>query len=70
MSNAVHYRAEARRMLDWAEIALHPEMARRWRRLAEEYAALAEQLDAKATGRPPILRTSMQQQPQGKLRDK
>jgi hypothetical protein len=46
-------------------------MARRWRRLAEDYIGLAEQLDTKTTGRPPMLQARTQQQPnqqqQGKL---
>jgi len=76
MSDAAHYRAEAQRMLDWAAASSDPEMARRWRRLAEDYTSLAEQLDTKATGRPSMLTAPVQrhpvqqqptQQPQGKL---
>jgi hypothetical protein len=63
MSNAAHYRAEALRMLEWARTSPEGEMARRWRQLAEEYATLAEELEARKTGRPPMLRSSMQQQP-------
>ena len=69
MSDAAYYRAEAQRMFDWARTSPHPAMAHRWRRLAEDYTALAEQLDAKATGRPPILRVPTQQQ-QSKARGK
>ena len=72
MSDAAYYRAEARRVLDWAEMAADPEVARRWRRLAEDYATLAEQLEAANTGRAPILgkpiRQPVQQQ-QGKLEE-
>ena len=37
--------------------------ARRWRRLADEYIMLAEQLDAKARDRTPILHPRPQRQP-------
>jgi hypothetical protein len=73
MGEATYYRAEARRMLQWAEATPHGDMARRWRRLAEDYTALAEQLEAESIGRPPILRAPKQRQPvqqqQGKLEE-
>jgi len=72
MSNdAAYYRGEALRFLRWSEKSGNPRMAARWRRLAEDYIALAEQSDAKSTGRAPILHLPMQrqavQQQQGKL---
>ena len=71
MSDAAYYRAEAQRFLDWASKSADPVMARRWRRLADEYVTLAEQLDARQTGRAPLLRGPIQRQPvqqqQGKL---
>jgi hypothetical protein len=63
MSDAAYYRAEAQRMLDWADTSPDPRMARRWRRLAEDYTSLAEQLETKPTGRPPILTPPVQRQP-------
>lgn len=39
-------------------------IARRWHRLADEYAVLAEELAAAEGGRAPLLRTPMQQQQQ------
>ena len=49
-----------------------PRMAARWRRLADDYIALAEQSDAKSTGRVPFLKLPMHrqavQQQQRKLR--
>jgi hypothetical protein len=55
MADSAGYRAEALRFLKWAEQATDPAIARRWRRLADEYITLAEQLDATASGRPSIL---------------
>jgi len=63
MSDAEYYRAEASRFLQWAEKSADPRMASRWRRLAEDYSALAEHLEAKDTGRAALIRVSMQQQP-------
>ena len=72
MSNdAAYYRGEALRFLQWSEKSGDPRMAARWRRLADDYIALAEQSDAKSTGRAPFLQLPMQrqavQQQQGKL---
>jgi hypothetical protein len=71
MADSKYYRAEALRMLDWAASAADPKAARRWRRLAEEYLVLADQIEAKGTGRAPFLAVPMQRQPaqqqQGKL---
>ena len=57
MTDAGTYRREAQRCRDLAAVANDPEIARRWHRLADEYAILAEQLDASDTGRTPLLRT-------------
>lgn len=62
MADSVDYRAEALRFIKWAEQASDPAIARRWRRLADEYITLAEQLDAKASGRPSILHLRSQRQ--------
>ena len=68
MTDAGTYRNEAQRCRDLAGVATDPEIARRWHRLADEYAILAEQLDASDTGRTPLLRMPMKpqsaQQPQ------
>ena len=70
MSDAAYYKAEALRFVEWASVTADPAIARRWRRLADDYIILAEQLEAASTGRPPILapvkRQPVQQQ-QGKL---
>jgi len=50
-------------MLQWASTSQHPDMARRWRRLAEDYTALAEALEAKDVGRAPLIQVPMQHQP-------
>jgi len=57
-----YYRAEAERCRDLAAIAADADIARRWHRLADEYAVLAEELAAAEAGRTPILRTPTQQQ--------
>jgi len=71
MADSAYYRAEALRFLDWAASAADPKAARRWRRLAEDYVTLADQLEAKDTGRAPFLRSPVRRQPiqqqQGKL---
>jgi hypothetical protein len=71
MSDAAYYRTEASRFLLWAEKSGDSRMAMRWRRLAEDYTALAEQVEAKDTGRAPFLRPPMPrlpiQQQQSKL---
>jgi hypothetical protein len=38
-------------------------MARRWRRLADDYVSLAERLDTMPDAQPPFRRMPMQQQP-------
>jgi hypothetical protein len=71
VSDAEYYKAEALRFLEWASVTADPAIARRWRRLADDYIILAEQLEAASTGRPPILAPVQRQpvqQPQLKLR--
>ena len=63
MSDSAYYRAEALRMLEWAETSPNPEMARRWRRLADDYVGLAELLDTTPDAQPAFQRQPMQQQP-------
>ena len=63
MAIDTYYRAEAERCRDLAAIAADPDIARRWHRLADEYAVLAEELAAAEGGRIPILRTPMRQPP-------
>lgn len=71
MADSADHRAEALRFVKWAELASDPAIARRWRRLADEYITLAEQLDAGASSRTPIVhprpRRQAVQQPQSKL---
>ena len=62
MADSSYYRAEAMRFLDWAASAADAKIARRWRRLAEDYVVLADQLDAKASGRAPFLQPRAQRQ--------
>jgi hypothetical protein len=63
MAESKHYRTEALRFLQWAEAALDPEVARRWRRLADDFVSLAEQRDARENGRPAILQMPMHARP-------
>ena len=73
MADAGYYRAEAERCRDLAAMSVDSDIARRWHRLADQYAVLAEELAAAEAGRTPILRTPMQQQPvqqqQGRLEE-
>jgi len=64
MANAGYYRVEAERCRDLAAMTVDPDIAKRWHRLADEYAVLAEELAAAEAGRTPILCTPMQQQSQ------
>jgi hypothetical protein len=63
MTDAGTYRKEAQRCRDLAAAATDSEIARRWHRLADEYAILAEQLDASDTGRTPLLRMPLKPHP-------
>jgi hypothetical protein len=62
MTDAAYYRDEAERSRELAATAPDSKTARRWLDLADEYAVLAEELDASATARPSILRAPMHQQ--------
>ena len=61
--DAGYYRDEAERCLELAARAPASKSAKRWHRLADFYAVLAEELAASETGRAPLLRMPMQQQP-------
>ena len=63
MGTSDHYHAEARRCRDLAASAPNSKVARRWHKLADEYAVLAEELDAHINHRPSILRPPTRQQP-------
>ena len=63
MADAEHYRGEARRCRELAASAPDRKSARRWNALADEYTILAEELEAAAGKRPPILRRAEQRQP-------
>ena len=63
MADAEHYRSEARRCRDLADSAPDRKTARRWNNLADEYTILAEELEAAAGKRTPILRRPVQRQP-------
>jgi hypothetical protein len=52
MADYDHYVHEARRCRDLATAARVSKSARRWNKLADDYAALAEQLDARIRYRP------------------
>jgi hypothetical protein len=54
MSDSAYYRAEARRMLGWATTSPNQGMAQRWRRLADDYEALADQLDSNGAVMSPV----------------
>jgi hypothetical protein len=56
-----YYRAETERCRELAAAVPGTEFARRWRELADQYAILAEEVDAAETGRVPILRMPVQQ---------
>ena len=63
MADAEHYRSEARRCRELAASAPDRKTAQRWNNLADEYSILAEELDATAGKRTPILRRPTQRQP-------
>jgi hypothetical protein len=52
MADYDHYVREARRCRDLAAASADAYAARRWNKLADDYAALAEQLDARIRYRP------------------
>ena len=63
MSDVAYLRDEAQRCRDLAMTALDSELAKRWHQLADRYAMLAEQRAAYETGRAPLLRMPVAQQP-------
>lgn len=64
--HAAFYRDEAERCRELAATAPDSKTARRWHRLADQYAVLAEELDAHINGRPPILMQQPVQQQQSR----
>ena len=48
MVSVVHYRAEARRCRDLAEVSPNQDSAARWRKLARDYITLADDLEKAA----------------------
>ena len=70
MGDSAYCRTEALQMLEWADASPNRDMARRWRRLAEEYTTMAEQLEARDLGRPPLLGAPMQAQPRQQQQSK
>ena len=63
MSDVAYLRDEAQRCRDLAVSALDSELAKRWHQLADRYAVLAEQRAASETGRAPLLRMPVEEQP-------
>ena len=63
MADAEYYRNEARRCRELADSAPDRKSAQRWKDLADEYTILAEELEAAAGKRTPILRRPTQRQP-------
>jgi hypothetical protein len=68
MADQSYYAREAQRCHDLAASAPDAKAARRWHRLADQYAVLAEELDAHIHHRAPILTAQpVQQQLQQQL---
>jgi len=67
MADGGYYRNEAQRCRDLAVTATDSKTARRWHKIADQYAILAEELDAHLSGRPPLLQQQPQQQQQQKI---
>jgi hypothetical protein len=64
-----YYIREAQRCRELAATAPDSKTARRWKKLADDYSILAEELDAHIHHRPPILHFPQQaQQQQSKTR--
>jgi len=70
MADEEYYSREAQRCRDLAATAPDSKTARRWHRLADQYAVLAEELAAHIHGRAPILTAQPLQQQQGRLRSR
>jgi hypothetical protein len=62
MVSPAYYRSEADRCRKLAEESTDPQAADRWRRLARDYSALADELDARPAP-PAVMHAPMQQQP-------
>jgi hypothetical protein len=63
MVSSSYYRNEAERCRKLAEAAKDPEIAAQWSKLARDYNALADSLEASAGPPPPPVHIPMQQQP-------
>jgi hypothetical protein len=63
MTDVAYYRREAERCRKLAAASPDSAAARRWLQLTDEYAVLAEEMEAATAGRVSILRTAMQRQP-------
>jgi hypothetical protein len=57
MPDVAYYRSEAKRCRDLAVAADDPYAALHWHEMADEYALLADELDAMAAGRASVLTT-------------
>jgi hypothetical protein len=55
MGDETYYFREAQRCRDFASTTADPKAAQRWNRLADDYAILAEELDAYIHHRTPLL---------------
>jgi len=62
MPSAEYYRIEAERCRQRADESKDSEAARRWRTLARDYAALADELEERSPPAPPVSHGPMQQQ--------
>ena len=64
MVTPAYYRTEAARCRELAQGAKDPEIARQWRKMAQDYETLAESLEKVTVPLPPsAIHVSMQQQP-------
>ena len=63
MASVAYYRAEAERCRELAAAAKDDALAGQWRKLARDYEALAESLEARSGTPPPAMHVPMQQQP-------
>jgi hypothetical protein len=63
MVSVAYYRAEAERCRKLADDSRDSEAAQRWRALARDYGALADDLAASPIPAPPVMHVPMQQQP-------
>jgi len=63
MASVAYYRHEAERSRKLADSSMDHEAAARWRALARDYNALADELDRTPSVPPPMMHVPMQQQP-------